>query len=323
MKTSNGRKCPTELTAQLQAVCAEGSAGWRRSSRRILTVEEAYLLCKLARKFDPQAVLALGPVPVVGEDETFPGKFTIHAEKCPNRKGVEEVSAHFCGGQIKTFDELLEDLPAGRNQSGLGQRRLSRRQWIDDDGGRAIRRARFADRARYVRFAAVARGHVSVARRGVCRARRLVCEFRRSAAIVRPGPFVRRPACGSKGSCIGRMLGMRGLYNARTVLDEVAAEIIAFSAAADEDSAGGHRFESQPTRRSDRREHNVQKPLRSCMQSFIDCIMTAPPSLSPLIKIAAPGRRADDGGGVSGAAWSAGWRPGCKIAAGRTASAFR
>ena len=38
----------------------------------------------------------------------------LHAEKCPNRKGVEEVLAHFCGGKIKTFDELLGDLPAGQ-----------------------------------------------------------------------------------------------------------------------------------------------------------------------------------------------------------------
>ena len=30
------------------------------------------------------------------------------------------------------------------------------------------------------------------------------------------------------------MLGMRGLYNARKVMDEVAHEIIAFAAAADE-----------------------------------------------------------------------------------------
>ena len=28
-------------------------------------------------------------MPVVGEDESFPGGFTIRAEKCPNRRGVE------------------------------------------------------------------------------------------------------------------------------------------------------------------------------------------------------------------------------------------
>ena len=33
--------------------------------------------------------------------------------------------AHFCGGKIKTFDDLLADLADRPNQSGLGQRRLS------------------------------------------------------------------------------------------------------------------------------------------------------------------------------------------------------
>ena len=62
-----------------------------------LTVEEAYLLCKFIRSVDKKAVLALGPIPVVGEDEHFPKGFTVFAEKCPNRRGVEAVLAHFTG----------------------------------------------------------------------------------------------------------------------------------------------------------------------------------------------------------------------------------
>ena len=42
------------------------------------------------RQLDPQAALVLGPVPVVGQDERFPSGFTIAAEKCPNRRGVED-----------------------------------------------------------------------------------------------------------------------------------------------------------------------------------------------------------------------------------------
>ncbi|MFM1904815.1 MAG: NADH-quinone oxidoreductase subunit [Planctomycetota bacterium] len=61
----------------------------------MLTVEEAWMLCAVARSIDPEAYLALGHVPVAGEDETFPGGFTIRGEKCPNRKGVEEVLAVF------------------------------------------------------------------------------------------------------------------------------------------------------------------------------------------------------------------------------------
>ncbi len=81
-----------------------------------LTVEEAYLLAKYVKGLNAANVLALGPVPVVGEDQTFtpdPRKgrtgdtsfvvcrpFTIRAEKCPNRRGVEAVLAHFQGSVI-------------------------------------------------------------------------------------------------------------------------------------------------------------------------------------------------------------------------------
>lgn len=70
-----------------------------------LTCEEAYLLAKWLKSLNPFVRLALGPVPVVGRDDTYPKdrrgnplqpvKFTIHAEKCPNRKGVEAVLRHF------------------------------------------------------------------------------------------------------------------------------------------------------------------------------------------------------------------------------------
>ena len=64
-----------------------------------LTVEEAYLMASTLKGIDGSAVLALGPVPVTGQDRTFtpdaregrsgdvsfivPRPFTIHAEKCP------------------------------------------------------------------------------------------------------------------------------------------------------------------------------------------------------------------------------------------------
>ena len=70
--------------------------------------------------------LALGPVPVVGEDDTYPKdrrgqpvqpvKFTIRAEKCPNRKGVEAVLAHFQGESIG-FDEIVKSAADGKVQA--------------------------------------------------------------------------------------------------------------------------------------------------------------------------------------------------------------
>ncbi len=57
----------------------------------MLSCEDAYLLCELALEIDPRAVLALGPVPVNGQDKTLPGGYTIYAEKCPNKRGVKRV----------------------------------------------------------------------------------------------------------------------------------------------------------------------------------------------------------------------------------------
>jgi NADH-quinone oxidoreductase subunit G len=87
-----------------------------------LTCEEAYLLARHFKELSGQTRLALGRVPVIGEDDTYPKdrrgrptqpvKFTIRAEKCPNRKGVEEILRHF-QGEIVGFDEVLRAAGAG------------------------------------------------------------------------------------------------------------------------------------------------------------------------------------------------------------------
>jgi NADH-quinone oxidoreductase subunit G len=61
------------------------------------------------RRLDARAVLAVGVVPVEGEDQTFPAGFTIRAEKCPNRRGIEEVVRHFMGS-VPAWDEWLDTL---------------------------------------------------------------------------------------------------------------------------------------------------------------------------------------------------------------------
>ncbi|MEO1990663.1 MAG: 2Fe-2S iron-sulfur cluster-binding protein [Pirellulales bacterium] len=71
-----------------------------------LTLEEAWLLCSLARTIDPDAFLALGFVPMEQQDETFPGGFKILAEKCPNRKGIEKILGLF-GSSENTWESLV------------------------------------------------------------------------------------------------------------------------------------------------------------------------------------------------------------------------
>ncbi len=94
---------PAELNKSLTAA---GKLGVVLSPH--LTVEEAYLLTTYIRGLDPQAVVAMGPIPVEGTDEKFKNGFTIHAEKCPNRRGVEAIAAHFAG-KVIGWDEFLKD----------------------------------------------------------------------------------------------------------------------------------------------------------------------------------------------------------------------
>jgi len=57
----------------------------------MLPCEEAYLLGKLAIKLDPSATIGVGPIPIDGQDKTFPGGYTVYAEKCPNARGVRRA----------------------------------------------------------------------------------------------------------------------------------------------------------------------------------------------------------------------------------------
>jgi NADH-quinone oxidoreductase subunit G len=81
-----------------------------------MTVEEAYLLATYVTRISPMARLALGPVRVEGEDDKYPKdvrgnaaeptKFTIRAEKAPNRRGVELILKHFADAPLSFGDAL-------------------------------------------------------------------------------------------------------------------------------------------------------------------------------------------------------------------------
>ncbi|MGC1276389.1 MAG: molybdopterin-dependent oxidoreductase [Planctomycetaceae bacterium] len=87
-----------------------------------MTVEEAWLLARFLKSLSPSVRLALGPVRTVGEDDQYPKdvhgravdppKFIIRAEKCPNRRGVEEVLRHF-EGEIAPCEMIFEAADAG------------------------------------------------------------------------------------------------------------------------------------------------------------------------------------------------------------------
>jgi NADH-quinone oxidoreductase subunit G len=194
-----------------------------------LTVEEAYLLCKLIRSIDKEAMLALGPIPVVGEDEVFPKDFVIHAEKCPNRRGVENVLGQFTG-KIVPFENLLKSVEKGDIQ-GVWVAGGYKKDWIDEttakrfDGLQLLivqdlfpsplsKRAHFTLPA-----AAFAEREGSYVNRGD--------RLQTVPQAIRPPLGVR-----TEGSLLWEMSGRKGLYNAQAVLEEIAREILYFSAAA-------------------------------------------------------------------------------------------
>jgi NADH-quinone oxidoreductase subunit G len=57
----------------------------------MLSCEEAYLLGKFIVGVDGEAVIGIGPVPTSGQDKTFPGGYTLCAEKAPNARGVRRA----------------------------------------------------------------------------------------------------------------------------------------------------------------------------------------------------------------------------------------
>jgi NADH-quinone oxidoreductase subunit G len=88
-----------------------------------MTVEEAYLLADFLKSLSGEVTLAMGPVRIEGKDDQFPKdvkgnvvepvKFTIRAEKAPNRAGVEAVLSHFAG-DVMPFEELLRLSSTGK-----------------------------------------------------------------------------------------------------------------------------------------------------------------------------------------------------------------
>ena len=81
-----------------------------------MACEEAWLLIRFLRDRAPASTLVLGPVPSEGEAECFPAgatgddvKFTISAEKAPNRRGIEML-LESAGGNVLSFDEFSEQV---------------------------------------------------------------------------------------------------------------------------------------------------------------------------------------------------------------------
>ncbi len=118
-----------------------------------LTVEEAYLLGRYLKALNPANVLAMGPIPTRGADQTFTpdpieGRtgdasfvvcrpFKIRAEKAPNRLGVAAVLEHL-EGKVHSFEALLDRVKGGEFRA-LYAASSAVEPWIDQAESDAIR----------------------------------------------------------------------------------------------------------------------------------------------------------------------------------------
>jgi NADH-quinone oxidoreductase subunit G len=194
-----------------------------------LTVEEAYLLVKYAQEVQPSAALILGPVPTRGEDQSLPGGFTIRAEKCPNRRGVQQVLDALVDRGIE-WDALLAQQATRRAYDAIWIAGGYTTDWND-----ATTVAKLGDTPLIIvqdLFSSPL-------------AERADWQLPTTAFAERSGSFVNRgdrlqtfewsirPPRGvlSEGQLAWRLLKRHGLYNAPQVLAEVAEEIVYFCAA--------------------------------------------------------------------------------------------
>jgi len=205
-----------------------------------LTVEEAYLAAKWLKDQSRQVKLALGYVPVIGEDDAYPKdrhgrpvppvRFTIRAEKCPNRRGVEEVVRHF-EGSVVSFDKAVDAVGRGEAKAVFltgGYPDKGTLTVFDDapDGlllaVTEIFQSPATSRAKYVLPAAAfsERDGVWVNHAGLAQLVRRAC---------RP-PLEAR----AEGQLFMDLARRRGLYNAAAVRKELAAEIPFFAKLATE-----------------------------------------------------------------------------------------
>ena len=226
----NWNGLPEELKSKLSTTRSTGCPGRLGGVfSPFLSLEEAYLLANLLRSIDPQAVLAMGPVPTCGEDQKFPGGFRISAEKAPNRRGVEEILGYFMH-KVLSLEDFLKEIDR-TEFGGVWVSGGYKGPWIEESAARRFEKipllivqdlfpSPLSQRATYeLPAAAFAEREGSYMNRN---------DWLQTANLaVRPPWGVR-----AEGSLFWQMLGRKGLYNFRAVLDDLSREVLYFAPAA-------------------------------------------------------------------------------------------
>jgi NADH-quinone oxidoreductase subunit G len=242
-RTSNGRPA-NDWEAVLPAVqsALREAAKTRPSALAAvlspwMTCEEAFLLARYMKSLAPTVRLAMGPVRSVGEDDHYPKrvngqpaepiKFTIRAEKCPNRAGVAEILKHF-EGKVVSFDELKTQINNGQIDSlyAVGG---DREPWVTDADRTWLSKLKLLIVQDILPSAASELAHYLLpAGSFVEKDGTFINHAGLAQTIERSvrGPGEVRP----DGRILWDLAGRRGLFHAATVRGEIGSEIEALAA---------------------------------------------------------------------------------------------
>lgn len=196
-----------------------------------MACEEAWLLTRFIRGVAPEATLVMGPVPEEGEAQHFPvgsdassAKFTILAEKCPNRRGIEMVM-EAAGGEVISFETFVEKVDKGEFSAGWIVGGYPK-AWVDKPVGKLA--AKFSllvvqdlfDNDLASAATIVLPAGPWVEREG---------SFVNAGGKVQPfARAIRRSGGQHDGQYLHAIAGLEGLYNARRVRELMAATMPAF-----------------------------------------------------------------------------------------------
>jgi NADH-quinone oxidoreductase subunit G len=201
-----------------------------------MTCEEAYLFADWLKRLSPNVRLSLGPIPIVGEDDHYPKnwrgeaveptKFTIRAEKSPNRVGVSEVLKHFQATNCE-FETLLAVADAGSLKAlyvvGGGPP-----GWLDTQQMQALSKASFVVAQDILPNTLTEAAHVVLPGASFAEKDGTYVNHAGLAQMIK-----RAIRCPAEGYTDGRILmelsGRTGLFNARLLRQELSRVIPYFA----------------------------------------------------------------------------------------------
>jgi NADH-quinone oxidoreductase subunit G len=204
----------------------------------MLTCEEAYLLAKYLKSLSGDVRLALGRVPIVGDDDHYPKthggaagppKFTIHAEKCPNRQGVAAILGAI-GGPVMDFDSVVRELQTGSIQ-GIVLTGGFPMAWLTPALLESLARPELVVLIDILKSAAMANADYVLP--GAAWAEKEGSYVNHAGLLQWTERAVRAPGqARAEGRIFWELAGRSRLYHAATVLQELASEIPYFAACA-------------------------------------------------------------------------------------------